>query len=104
MILVIDRKVVGRTTANAKGRFSATITPPGTGIGQFKVTASCGSRTFDVLLAVVSTSKLSSPEASTAVFGVFVLLGIVLLRGLFGGSGTRRRRKRPGTPDNLGEN
>ena len=68
------------------------------------MTASCGPRTFDVLLAVVSTSKLSSPEASTAVFGVFVLLGILLLRGLFGGGGSRRRRKRPGTPDNLGEN
>jgi len=96
VVLVIHRKVVGRTTANDRGRFSATITPPGSGIGQFTVTATCGSRTFDVILAVVSTSKLSSPEASTAVFGVFVLLGIVLLRGLFGGSGTRRRRKRSG--------
>jgi len=96
VVLVIHQKVVGRTTANDRGRFSATITPPGTGIGQFTVTATCGSRTFDVILAVVSTSKLSSPEASTAVFGVFVLLGIILLRGLLGGSGTRRRRKRPG--------
>ena len=104
VVLVIERKVVGRTTANAQGRFSATITAPGSGVGEFTVTASCGPRTFDVLLAVVSTSKLSSPEASTAVFGVFVLLGILLLRGLFGGGGSRRRRKRPGTPDNLGEN
>ena len=96
VVLVVEQKVVGRTTANAQGHFSTTIAPRGTGLGQFTVTASCGSRTFDVLLDVVSTAKLSSPEASTAVFGVFVLLGIVLLRGLLGGSGTRRRRKRPG--------
>jgi len=96
VVLVIDRKVVGRTTASAKGRFSATITPPGSGIGQYTVTATCGQRTFDIVLAVVSTAKLSSPEAATAVFGVFVLLGIILLRGLFGGSGRRRRRKRTG--------
>jgi hypothetical protein len=103
VVLVIHRKVVGRTMANAQGRFSTSITTPGDQIGQFTVTASCGSRTFDVVLELVSTAKLSSPEASSAVFGVFVLLGVVLLRGLFGGSGTRRRRKRSGTPDNLGQ-
>jgi hypothetical protein len=103
VVLTIAGKEVGHTTANGQGAFSTSITPPGDKIGQVTVAASCGSRTFDVFLAVVSTSKLSSPEGSTAVFGVFVLLGFVLLRGLFGSGGTRRRRKRPGTSDTLGE-
>jgi len=98
VVLTIAGKEVGQTTANSQGGFSASIIPPGYKIGQVTVTASCGSRTFDVFLAVVSTSKLLSPEGSTAVFGVFVLLGIVLLRGLFGSGGTRRRRKRPANP------
>jgi hypothetical protein len=43
-------------------------------------------------IAVVATSKVSTPEGSAAVFGVFVLLGMVLLRGQFGGNARRRRR------------
>jgi hypothetical protein len=99
VVLTIAGKEVGAATANSQGRFSAEVTPPGTGVGQVKVTATCGSRTFNVFLAVVATSKISAPEGATAVFAVFVLFGVVLLRGMFGGSGTRRRRKRRGAPD-----
>jgi hypothetical protein len=93
VVLTIAGRQVGQATANSQGMFSASVTPPGSGVGQFNVTASCGSRSFGVLLSVVSTSKVSAPEGATAVFGVFVLLGFVLLWGQFGSSASRRRRK-----------
>jgi hypothetical protein len=104
VVLTIAGKEVGHTTADTQGDFSSTITAPGNRVGQLTVVASCGSRTFDALLSLVTTSKGSLPEGSTAVFGVFVVLGIFLLRGLFGSNGTRRRRKRAAASDNVGQN
>jgi hypothetical protein len=103
VVLTIAGKEVGHTTANSQGHFSARITPPGNGVGEVTVTATCGSRTFAVLLNLVATSKGLSPEGSTAVFAVFVLLGIFLLRGLFTSGAGRRRRKRQGASDVLGK-
>ena len=92
VVLTIAGRQVGQATANSQGMFSASVAPPGSGVGQFTVTASCGSRSFGVLLSVVSTAKVSTPEGATAVFGVFVLLGLVLLWGQFGSSASRRRK------------
>jgi hypothetical protein len=100
VVLTISGKEVAQATANGQGRFSAEVTPPGSGVGEVRVTATCGSRTFDVFLAVVATSRISTPEGATAVFGVFVLFGVVLLRGMFGSNATRRRRKRRGVAGN----
>jgi hypothetical protein len=94
VILTIAGKQVGQATANSQGAFSASVIPHGYKIGQETVTVSCGSRTFGVLLAVVATAVVRTPEGTTAVFGVFVLLGFVLLWGQFGTSASRRRRKR----------
>jgi len=58
------------------------------------VTATCGAIQLATLLSIVTTSTASSPEGSAATFGVFVLLGLVLVRGQFSSNGTRRRRKR----------
>jgi large repetitive protein len=96
VVLTLGDSVVGQTTANSQGMFSASIIPHGYKIGQETVTVSCGSRTFGVLLAVVSTAVARTPESTTAVFGVFVLLGLVLLWGQFGSSASRRRRKHQG--------
>jgi hypothetical protein len=96
VILTIAGNQVGQATANSQGAFSASIIPRGYKIGQETVTVSCGSRTFGVLLAVVATAVVRTPEGTTAVFGVFVLLGFVLLWGQFGTSASRRRRKRRG--------
>jgi len=94
VVLTVDGNVVGRATANNQGMFSASIIPHGYKIGQETVTVSCGSRTFGVELAVVSTAAARTPESTTAVFGVFVLLGLVLLWGQFGSSASRRRKHR----------
>jgi hypothetical protein len=94
VVLTFDGNVVGQTTANNQGMFSASIVPHGYKIGQETVTVSCGSRTFGVELAVVSTAAARTPESTTAVFGVFVLLGLVLLWGQFGSSASRRRKHR----------
>jgi hypothetical protein len=93
VVFTLAGNQVGTTTADAQGDFSASIAPPGTKIGQVTVTAACGSKTFDVLLTVVATAALGTPEGTTAVFGVFVLLGLVLLWGQFGSSASRRRKR-----------
>ncbi|HXQ19944.1 MAG TPA: hypothetical protein VN781_10010 [Acidimicrobiales bacterium] len=95
VVLTLDGKVVGQTTANDQGMFAASIIPHGYKIGQETVTVECGSRSFGVLLSVVATVAAKTPESTTAVFGVFVLLGLVLLWGQFGSGASRRRRKRP---------
>jgi hypothetical protein len=51
---------------------------------------------FLTSISVVATSKDSSPEGGAAVFGVFILLGLVLLRGQFSGNGSNQRRRRSG--------
>ena len=79
--------------------FSSSLTPQG--VGQVTITATCGAKRFATVVSVVATSSASTPQGSVAVFGIFVLLGAVLLRGQFGGSATRRRRQRRGAMDIL---
>ncbi|MGP0032251.1 MAG: hypothetical protein ACLPVF_17325 [Acidimicrobiales bacterium] len=97
--IYIDGKLVGQTTANSQGAFSAAVTPDQ--VGQLVIRATCGSKTFVSIANVVATSASASPAGSAAVFGVFVLLGVVLLRGQITGSGNRRRRQRRGAADIL---
>jgi len=85
-------RAVGTALSSATGTFSAWVTPPGVGAGQFALTVSCGAQLV-APLAVVASSSSTSPESEAALFGVFVLLGFVLLRGQFNTSGTRRRRR-----------
>lgn len=93
-------RVVGTATVNGQGAFSALVSPPDQ-TGQVTVTASCGSKRFAALVSVVDTSTVSPPEGSVAVFGIFVLLGAVLIRGQFGSATRRRRRRRIGASDIL---
>ncbi len=86
----IDGTVVGHTVATSAGAYSALINPPDIGAGQLTVRVSCGP-VFLSTIQVVATSKASNPEGGAAIFGVFVLLGLVLLRGQIGGSRRRRR-------------
>lgn len=99
---VIAGRQVAQTTANKQGSFSTSLTP-GNNVqpGQFQVTASCGASSFSELLAVVSQSGVKSPSAGAAVFGVFVLLGVLLLVGLLPRS-SRRRTRRPTASDIMG--
>ena len=97
--IFIDGRRVGSTTANSQGSFSAAVTPDQ--VGQLTITATCGAKTFVSDALVVATSKALSPAGSSAVFGVFVLLGVVLLRGQITGGGSTRRRRRRGTTDIL---
>jgi hypothetical protein len=89
----VGGQVVGVATANGGGAFSSTVTPPTQGAGQVTITAACGSKRFVAVVSVVATSGVSAPEGSAAVFGIFVLLGVVLVRGQFGGAASRRRRR-----------
>ncbi len=103
VVLFIAGQEVAETTADSQGAFSGLLNAPDHGAGQLSVTASCGSIELATLLSVVATSSsISAPAAGAAVFGVFVLLGIILLRGLFGTGATRRRRKRRGVSDVVG--
>jgi hypothetical protein len=86
-------------TANGHGSFSASVTPQDLSVGNVTISAACGSKRLSAVVSVVSTSVASTPESGGAVFGIFVLLGAVLVRGQFGGSATRRRRKRRGSFD-----
>ena len=97
--IFIDGRRVGSTTANSQGSFSAAVTPDQ--VGQLTITAKCGDKTFVSVALVVATSKALSPAGSSAVFGVFVLLGFVLLRGQITGGGSTRRRRRRGAADIL---
>ena len=101
--LFINGQRVGSSTANAEGGFSASVNPSGQGVGQLTVSATCGAKRFAAIVSVVATSTASSPEGSAAVFGIFVLLGVVLVRGQFNSSATLRRRKRRGAADILAE-
>lgn len=97
--IFIDGRRVGSTTANSQGSFSAAVTPDQ--VGQLTITATCGDKTFTSVAMVVATSNASSPAGASAVFGVFVLLGVVLLRGQITGGGSTRRRRRRGGADIL---
>jgi hypothetical protein len=94
VVISIGGKTVGETTADSQGTFSTSITPPDLGAGLVTVTATCGSTQMTTLLAFVVTSTVTTPEGGAAVFGVFVLLGFVLLRGQLNSNSTRRRRRR----------
>ena len=97
--IFIDGRRVGSTTANSQGSFSAAVTPDQ--VGQLTITTMCGAKTFVSVALVVATSKALSPAGSSAAFGVFVLLGVVLLRGQITGGGSTRRRRRRGAADIL---
>ncbi|HUC03914.1 MAG TPA: putative Ig domain-containing protein [Acidimicrobiales bacterium] len=92
--LVLDGHPVGSTTATAAGRFTATVVPQSADIGPHTLTATCGSTREAVVVTMVALSKLSTPESGAAIFCVFILLGLILLRGQYYTNGTRRRRKR----------
>jgi hypothetical protein len=102
VVVSINGREVALTTANSQGAFSASLTPLDQGVGQVKVTATCGSKSFVAFATLVTTAKVSAPEGSVAVFGTFVLLGAVLVRGQFGSTAARRRRRRRGAADILG--
>lgn len=93
VVLTLDGRQVADTVADAEGNFSAPISPPVGGVGSFTVIATCGTTQLTTLLSVVTSMKVSTPEGGTAVFGVFVLVGAVLLRGQYVGTKNRRRRR-----------
>lgn len=103
VLISINGQNVGQLTANSQGAFSTSLTPFDQGVGQVKVTATCGSKTFVAVATLVTTAKVSAPEGSVAVGGGFVLLGAVLVRGQFGSTASRRRRRRRGASDILGD-
>jgi len=94
VVLAIGSTNVGYGTADSQGAFAVSFTPSSQLTGLRQVTATCGSLQLATLLAVVTTSTVSTPEGAAGVFGVFILLGAVLLRGQFTSNVTRRRRRR----------
>ena len=99
VIISIDGKEVDQINANRQGAFRASVIPLDQGVGQKTITATCGLKTFATTVSLVSTSHVSAPEGGAAVFGGFVLLGAVLVRGQFGGTTARRRRRQRGPSD-----
>jgi hypothetical protein len=91
VIVTIGGQQVGRSESTSSGAFSTRINPPDIGAGELSVKVSCGP-VYLTSIAVVATSKSTSPEGGAAIFGVFILLGFVLLRGQFNGTSRRRRR------------
>ncbi len=100
VVVSIEGKEVELTRADSQGAFSASLAPPG-GVGQVTVTATCGSKKFVAVLTLVTTAKVSAPAGSVAAFGTFVLLGGLLVRGQFGTTSRRGRRKHRGASDVL---
>jgi uncharacterized repeat protein (TIGR01451 family) len=96
VVIAIDGKTVGHSRSDGRGRFSTRITPPSTlKVGPHRVTATCGPVTLSATLnVVVTTSTNSIPEGAAAAFAVFVLLGVILLRGQFDTNASSRRRRR----------
>jgi hypothetical protein len=78
--------------ANASGKFSTTISPPTLAAGEHQLKASCGP-TLTATLAMVVPSSNSPAESSSAIFAVFIILGLILLRGQYNSNSTRRRRR-----------
>ena len=101
----VDLSILGHTvattTADQAGDFSAPVSPPA-GSGQFTVIATCGAVQLTAFLDVVASAESSNPEGGAAVFCVFVLIGVVLLRGQFSISSRQRRRRRRSAADILG--
>jgi hypothetical protein len=104
VVVSINGKEVDQIRANNHGTFSTSLTPLAQGVGQVTVSAVCGSKKFVAIANLVTTAKVSGPEGSVAVFGTFVLLGAVLVRGQFGSTAARRRRRRRGASEILGTN
>jgi hypothetical protein len=92
VVLTINGVRVGATTASANGNFSTSISPPTLFAGQYQLKASCGP-TITTTLAMVVSSSNSTSESSAAIFAVFIVLGLVLLRGQYNSNATRRRRR-----------
>lgn len=101
VVLSILSHTVATTTANQVGDFSAPVSPP-SGSGQFRVVATCGAVQLTAFLEVVASAESSNPEGGAAVFCVFVLVGVILLRGQFSTSSRQRRRRRRTAADILG--
>jgi hypothetical protein len=95
--VTVGGKPVASTTADDKGAFSTPISPGRSFTGRQTVAATCGPTQLSTVLSFVVTSTLTAPEAGAATFGVFVLLGFVLLRGQF--MTLVRRRRRHATDD-----
>lgn len=93
VVIKIGGQTVRVTTASSQGAFSTSVIPPDRGTGRFAVTATCGTKQFSGSVSIVAPAAASAPEGVAAVFAVFILLGVVLVRGLLG-SGVKRRRRR----------
>jgi hypothetical protein len=95
--VAVDGNQVSTTTADIQGRFSMHVSPGNLSVGQHRITATCGSTVLSTTLnVVVTTASSGSPivGAGAAAFGVFVLLGLLLLRGQFDTNVTSRRKGR----------
>jgi len=94
VVISVDGRRESVTNADDQGRFSFRLAPGSLPVGPHQVTAACGWLSQSTTLNAVVTSTASTPESSAAAFGAFVLLGVVLLRGQFDTSATRRRKRR----------
>jgi hypothetical protein len=95
----LDGRPAGVTTAGADGSFAGDLTV-GTGLGRFRVRASCGTATsdvaFDTAVDVVQVQSTGGPSgvAATALLGAVAgLLSFYLLTGAVLGLGSGRRRR-----------
>ena len=84
--MTIDDRPVGRATADGEGRFEATLSLEGLGIGRHLVVATCGGARLEVPLDLVVTASrggtaLASAAAAGAVLCFFVLLALALTEG-----------------------
>jgi uncharacterized repeat protein (TIGR01451 family) len=96
VVISIDGKTLATTTADGRGAFSASLTPRNLRAGQYTVTATCGTLRMSAVLTIALSSSASTPESSAAAFGVFVLLGLALMRGQFNSDVKKRKGKGKG--------
>jgi hypothetical protein len=90
---------VGSARANANGAFSTHFYPSALRPGEHELKASCG-RTLSASLAMVVTSTSSTAEQIAALLTVFVILGVLLLKGQYGSrSRFWRRSEKSELPD-----
>jgi uncharacterized repeat protein (TIGR01451 family) len=107
VVMAVDGRQVSSGTADARGRFSINVSPGQLPVGRHVLTATCGSVVLSTSLNIVVTTSSSGAatpaEAGAAAFGVFVLLGVLLLRGQFDTNATRRRTRGRGSAEVLAE-
>jgi len=80
VLLTVDTKPVGKTTAGADGSYSAPLQVSSLPVGRYQVVAHCGlfimASDFDVVLATAA-----NPDTSTLLIIIFfVLIGLALFR------------------------